>query len=173
MTDHTQHLKDTYWEIKYREWRGVILSLPAVTFVVGFLLAVGLFPRTVEVPVDRIVERTREVPVEKIVTKQLPAPPPANLVTKVDTRLLDVVCVPKDVLHVLNAKSTEIILAPKNCGINMKLLRGAVRLVWGEDTSFDVTSVGNLGPPISVSHFQSITDTADFDIHINSPRSKN
>ncbi|QAU49662.1 hypothetical protein [Bradyrhizobium guangzhouense] len=64
MTDHTQHLKSTYWEIKYREWRPVILLLPFAAFFVGALFSWLLFPRTitVETPIEKIVTLTKEIP---------------------------------------------------------------------------------------------------------------
>lgn len=75
MTDHTQHLKATYWDIKYREWRPAILAAPVVTLFIGALFTYTVFPRTVvetvmkEVPIERVI--TKEVPIDRIITKEV------------------------------------------------------------------------------------------------------
>ncbi len=64
--DPHRTLKETYWEVKYREWRPFILVSPFLTLIIGAVLG-GLagaraFPNTEVQTVDRIV--TKEIPAQ-------------------------------------------------------------------------------------------------------------
>lgn len=121
-------LKQSYWDIKYREWRPVLIAAPFGTFFLGGLLTFIFLPRTLiqEVPVDRVVtkEVVKEVQVPVAVDNSDPRhlPPPVI----VDGKYQDRPC-SSDPL-VLTIYSNESVLLPRSCRTDITATRGQVRV---------------------------------------------
>lgn len=118
--DHTQHLKDTYWQIKYREWQPIILFAPLVTLTLGLIsgLIIGARYFPDYVPIDRVVPT--EVVKEVHTTNFVPSDSKNKIVTYANFP-----CKPRD--QAIKDKTTNAslpantsLLLPRGCIISIR-----------------------------------------------------
>jgi hypothetical protein len=160
-------LKQTYWDIKYREWRPFVLVAPFLTFFFGGLFVFILFPRTLtaikELPVEHVVSKdiVKEVIRHDIL---LITDPPIS-----DPRIENAPCTPPRTIGVRHQLFPKMLALPA-CKLTVRVLNGTANIHIVSSPFITINQGGSYSKPLSLSPPvivpEHIGDSIDYDIDI-------